>query len=264
MALEPNTPKLTLEHMSLGSQERLEAGIREGITRNMVEGYQNYSICLFTGRRPSAEEVENGIYFFNGSRPSDHVCGLFNIKATDYVELATESPFALEGRAPNGLDVMANKFRPVNPDDFVDTDGYAVRHHKFKRNEIFAAASYGAEPSDEIQQLGNGAAPTWALMYPWGHQTSYTTFISHDATGFVPKEFTRRDGKSIKLSAMAVRPESNYFLTVGDIHEEPTANLVLHKGAESGQTEAPRKIRIHRLKYVMPKTKTAPIMLQGA
>ncbi len=267
MALETNTPQLTLEHMSLGSQERLEAGIREGITSNLTSGFQNYTLCLFSGRRPSPEEIKNGIYFLQGvnSEPSTQFCGIYRISPNQYMELSTESPFALNGRVGNSDEVLGTKLRPANMANFTDTDGYVVRHHLFKKHVTISCYgnNTGVTITDEVKQLGNGAAPTWALMYPWGHYTSWTNFLYHNPTSARSQTHKRRDGKILYLSPKAVQGHTNFYLTVGDINDEPTANLVLRKGAEAGQVSQPKEIVIHRLKFAMPKTKTAPLTLAG-
>ncbi len=268
MALETNTPQLTLEHMSLGSRERLEAGIRAGIVRNLTAGYQAYSLCLFSGRRPTPEEIKNGIYLFQGSDPSSQFCGVYNISPDDFVELAAESEFALAGRDLSSNEVFAGKNYPSNPTGFVDHESQVVFHHKFRKHRFHFARgnSIGIQAAQPIKDLGNGAAPTWAVLYPWGTRDNLDEFFQKDGNAR-PNEavttFSRRDGKSIKLAARAIRPECNMYLTVGDIQDEPTANLVLRKGAERGLDNQPRSIAIHRLKYSMPRMKTAPITTQG-
>lgn len=264
MALETNTPQLTLEHMSLGSQERLEAGLRAGIARNKTGGLSNYSLCLFAGRRPTPEEIERGVFFMLGDSADTQLCGVYNISVNDYIELSSEDTSTLDGVPINDTSVMARKNRPANVSDFIDTDGSVLYHHKFRKfNEIEARTGISQSSIDLVKLLGNGAAPTWALMSPWGSRVYWYDFLRERSTTDSPKVFQRHDGKSIKLTPYAASPYAAHYLTVGDIVDEPTANLVLSKGAERGQLLKPSSISIHRLRYALPKKKTAPISLTG-
>lgn len=252
MAITTHNPNLQLVGGQLGSKERLEAGAHNLIANRRGNG--ELRIALFSGARPSPEERESGFYTLYGTSPVDQCIGLWSIPKTHFTEFAALPEQLRAGGALNDTASAPNQPMPVDINAMLSTDGYDLTHlifDKFRQYE--RADGTSTTLPDAIQQQGSkGHGATWGLVSlqgSGGQRFPEDVFYNGSSTSSI--NFERPDGKSATFTTRKVDPLYSQYITVGDIIDEPTANLVLHSGAESGLASQPSQIRPHRLRIRM-------------
>lgn len=248
MALGSQKPSMALISGSLGNSDWLRDAIIEKTTYWRANGH--LYIALFAGRRPSREEIQNNSYIFSGNNATYSFIGV--MPCLKHGSYGYASPVVLNPKPEHmriegeGLQENSAYYPMASDDAQLSSDSNDIVNMVFPKGyqtELLSTTNYSnLEPNKYMALDGeNGHGATWGLVC-FGTSTKYTLndILHTDAA----TDSNRRSYVYLGNEANNVVYQNNaqatsdymFYITVGDVIDEPDANLVLLQGAEKGLT----------------------------
>ncbi|MDK1290065.1 hypothetical protein [Pseudoalteromonas umbrosa] len=263
MALGSQKPTMSLVSGSFGDPDWLRDTLLDTMTAWRNNG--KLIIALFAGRRPTREELENNHYLISGYYANYSFIGMVTLDK--YGNGNRSAPLLLNPKLKHHrsegeglIDEQATPYYNMpNRESELSTDPNDIVNMVFPKGMSYGlhgpTQHYDMEERKLVALNGNdNHRATWGLVC-FGTTTSVRSDMIFDNTTAESRRSAStltREGHNVYINTSRATANYMYYITVGDIEDEPTANLVLRHGAQKGLTRyAYRQIVPSRLRIRM-------------